>query len=156
MENKLKIETLTKNKKAYFDYEVLHTYEAWIDLFWHEVKSIRNWHLSIKGTYVSFVWWFCTLKWMQITPWKSLPNRESIPWNRDRKIFLHNKDLSYLKVKQKEAWLSIIALEVYLKWSLIKVKVWLCKWRKEYDKKQVLKERSMDKEAKIYLKKFTW
>lgn len=154
MENKLRIEIITKNKKAYFDYEVLDTYEAWIDLFGHEVKSARNWHLNIKWSYVSFLGGHAQIKWMQITPWVSLPNRESISWNRDRKIFLHKKDLSYLAGKQKEAWLSIIPLEVYLKWSLIKVKVWLCKWRKEYDKKQVLKERSMDREAKIYLKKF--
>jgi SsrA-binding protein len=67
---------------------------------------------------------------------------------------LHKKDLVNLQTKQKESGLSIITLEVYTKWSLIKVKVWLWKWRKEYDKKQVLKERTLDKEAKMYLKKF--
>ena len=152
--NKDEIKLITKNKKAYFDYEIIDTYEAWIKLFWYEVKSIKNWHINIKWAYISFIWWFAQIKWMHITPLASLPNRESIPWDRERKIFLHKKDLVNLQTKQKESWLSIIPLEIYTKWSLIKVKVWLCKWRKEYDKKQVLKERTLDKEAKMYLKKF--
>lgn len=152
--NKDEYKLITKNKKAYFDYEIIDTYEAGIQLFWHEVKSAKNWHINIKWAYISFIWWFAQIKWMHITPLISLPNRESIPWDRERKIFLHKKDLVNLQTKQKESGLSIIPLEIYTKWSLIKVKVWLWKWRKEYDKKQVLKERTLDKEAKIYLKKF--
>lgn len=156
VKNNNEIKLITKNKKAFFDYDILEKYEAWIELFWHEVKSIRNWHINIKWAYVSFIWWHVQVKWMHITPLASLPNRDSRKWDRERKIFLHKKDIFYLTEKQKEWWLSIIPLEVYFKGSLIKVQIWLCKWRKKHDKKQVLKERSMDKEAKIYLKKFNY
>lgn len=152
--DKNEIKLITKNKKAYFDYDILENYEAWIVLFWHEVKSLKNWNVNIKWSYVSFIWWFAQIKWMFITPLSSLPNRESIPADRERKVLLHKKDLSKLQEKQKEGWISIIPLEIYTKWSLIKVKIWVWKWRKEFDKKQVLKERSLDKEAKVYLKKF--
>jgi SsrA-binding protein len=145
---------ITKNKKAYFDYEVLETYEAWIELFWHEVKSVRAGQVNLKWAYISFIWTFPIIKWMHITPWKTLVNRQNLAWDRDRKIFLHKKTISQLSWKQKEGWFAIIPLELYFKWSLIKLRVWLCKWRKEYDKKQVLKERTLDKEAKMMMKKF--
>lgn len=150
MENNL----ITKNKKAYFDYEILDSWEAWIELFWHEVKSLRNWHVNLKGSYISLLSWSPYIKSMHITPWKTLVNRQALPWDRDRKIFLHKKTILQLLSKQKEGWFAIIPLELYFKWSLIKLKVWLCKWRKEYDKKQVLKERSLDKEARMMMKKF--
>lgn len=144
---------ITKNKKAYFDYEILDSWEAGIELFWHEVKSVRSWYANLKGAYISFVWWIPLIKWMHITPWKTLPNRDALAGKRERKIFLHKKTLDFLAWKQQEWWFSIIPLELYFKWSLIKVKVWLGKWRKQYNKKQLLKERTLDKEAKMMLKK---
>lgn len=145
---------ITKNKKAYFDYEILDTWEAGIELFWHEVKSIRSWYVNLKWSYISLLSWSPYIKWMHITPWKTLVNRQTLPWDRDRKIFLHKKTILQLLSKQKEWGFAIIPLELYFKWSLIKLRVWLCRWRKEYDKKQVLKERSLDKEAKMMMKKF--
>lgn len=150
----MKDNLISKNKKAYFDYEVLDSYEAGIELFWHEVKSLRNWQVNLKWSYISLLSWTPYIKWMHITPWKTLVNRQNLSWDRDRKIFLHKKTIMKLLSKQKEWWFAIIPLELYFKWSLIKLRVWLCKWRKEYDKKQVLKERSLDKEAKMMMKKF--
>jgi len=150
----MKTNLITKNKKAYFDYEILESWEAWIELFWYEVKSIRAGQVNLKWAYISFISGISTVKWIHITPLKTLANKQTIEGSRDRKIFLHGKTISLLTTKQKEGWYTIIPLELYFKWSLIKLKVWLCKWRKEYDKKQVLKERSLDKEAKMMMKKF--
>lgn len=150
----MKDNLISKNKKAYFDYEILETYESWIELFWYEVKSIRAWQVNLKWAYISFVSWIPVVKWMHISPWKTLVNRWALSWDRDRIIFLHKKIIQMLAWKQKEWGFTIIPLELYFLWSLIKVKVWLCKWRKEYNKKQVLKERSLDKEAKMMMKKF--
>ncbi len=150
----MKDNVITKNKKAYFDYEILDSWEAWIELFWYEVKSVRAGHINLKWSYISFIWWHSVIKWLHITPWNTLANRQNLIWNRDRKIFLHKKIIDILIVKQKESWIAIIPLEVYFKWSLIKIRVWFCKWKKEYDKKQVLKERTLDKEAKMMMKKF--
>lgn len=150
----MKIITITKNKKAYFDYEIIETFEAWIKLFGHEVKSVRNWHVNLKGSYISWVSWIMQIKWMHITPWKALPNNQSLEPKRDRDIFLHKKTISKLNAKQKESGLSIIPLELYFKWSLIKVKVWLCLWRKKHDKRNLLKERTLQKEAKVAASKY--
>lgn len=145
---------IAKNKKAYFDYEIIDTWEAWIELKWHEVKSIRAKYVNLKWSYISWISWVFFVKNIQITPWKTLVWRSFIKWNEDRKIFLHKKTILYLLWKIKETWFSCVPLELYFKWSLIKLKVWLVKWRKNYEKKQILKERTMDKEAKIMMKKY--
>ncbi len=145
---------ITKNKKAYFDYEILDSWEAWIELKWYETKSVRAKHVNLKWAYVSLMSGELYVKWMHITPWKALSNRETIEVEAPRKIFLHRKTITYIWSKIKEAWYSVIPLELYFKWSLIKLRVWLAKGRKAHQKKQVLKERSMDKEAKMALKKF--
>jgi len=150
----IKNKLITKNKKAFFDYFIKESFEWWIKLFWHEVKSIRAWNINLKWSYISFIWWFPLIKWMHIWVWKTLVNKNNLETTRDRQILLHKKNTQYLQEKQKESWLTIIPLEIYLKWSLIKVKVWLCQWKKDFDKKQLLKEKTLDKEAKMHLKKF--
>lgn len=144
---------ITKNKKAYFDYEIVDTWEASIQLLWHEVKSIRVWHVNLKWSYISVINNILFVKWMHISPWKTLSNKQSIVVDREKKIFLHKKTISYLASKSKEAGFSIIPLELYFVWSLIKLRVWLAKWKKTFQKKQILKERAMDLEAKIMMKK---
>ncbi len=145
---------ITKNKKAYFDYEILESWEAWLELKWYETKSVRNGHVNLKWSYIVVVNWELYVKWMHISAWKALPNRETIELDRVRKIFLHKKTVLFLVWKIKEAWYSIIPLELYFVWSLIKLRVWLAKWKKAFEKKQILKERTMDKEAKIAMKKY--
>jgi SsrA-binding protein len=145
---------ITKNKKAYFDYEISDSWEAWIELRWYETKSIREKHVNLKWAFLIVMWNELYIKSMHISAWKALPNSSSIECDRERKIFLHKKTISFLAWKSKEAWYSIIPLELYFKWSLIKLKVWLAKWKKAHQKKQILKERTMDREAKIAMSKY--
>ncbi len=145
---------ITKNKKAYFDYEIVDSWEAWISLVWHETKSIRQGHVNLKWSYISCINGELYVKSMHISLWKSLPSKSIIEANLDRKVFLHKKTINFLCWKLKEPGYSVIPLELYFKWSLIKIKVWLTRWKKSYQKKQVLKERDMDKQAKVFLKKF--
>jgi len=145
---------ITKNKKAYFDYEIIDSWEAWIELKWYEAKSVRQKHVNLKWSYISCLSWQLFVKQMHITAWRALSNRDSVEVDIDRKIFLHKKTIIYLCQKLKEAGYSIIPLELYFKWSLVKMKVGLVKWKKAFQKKQILKERTMDREAKKMLKKF--
>ncbi len=145
---------VAKNKKAYFDYDIIDSWEAWIELKWYEVKSIRWKQVNLKWSYVIFSWEDIYVKWMHISAYKVLANKKSILVERERKLFLHKKTISFLKQKTKESWFSLIPLEIYFKWNLIKVKIALVKWRKNYQKKQVLKERSMDRDAKMAMKKY--
>lgn len=148
------IKIISKNKKAYFDYEILDSREAWIELMWYEVKSVRKWNVNLKGAYVSFLNWDAVIKWMHIGVFENSSNKSLISPLVDRKIFLHKKTINSLIDKIKEPWKTVIPLEVYTLWSLIKIKIWLVLWRKKYDKKQLLKERTVDMEAKRAMKKY--
>jgi SsrA-binding protein len=154
MSNKILHKLITKNKKAFFDYEVSDSWEAWIELKWYEAKSIRAGHVNLKWSYISCSSWTLYAKAIHISAWKALSNRSSIETTHDIKIFLHKKTITFLCQKLKESGYSIIPLELYFKGSLIKMKVWLAKWKKAHQKRQVLKERTMDKEAKVMMKKF--
>lgn len=145
---------ITKNKKAFFDYEILKSYEWGIELKWYETKSIRHWNVNLKWSFLVINWSWIYIKNMHISAWKALPNRWTIDTFRERKVFLHKKDIEYLSWKIKEKWNSLVPLSMYFKWSLIKIQVWLVKWKKQFEKKQVLKERSMKKEASIAASKY--
>ena len=145
---------ITKNKKAYFDYEILNTWEAWLELKWYETKSVRSWHVNLKGAFLVVMSGELYIKSMHITPWKALPNSQSVEAEREIKVFLHKKTIDHLYLKSRESGYSIIPLELYFKWSLIKLKLWLAKGKKSYQKKQILKEKAMDKEAKVAASKY--
>ncbi len=144
---------ITRNKKAYFDYEILETMEAGIELLGHEVKSVRAKQINLKGSYISVQGGELFLKQAHISAWSALPNKTSIDPERPRKIFLPRKKIIYYDSKLKEGGYTLLALRVYLKGSLIKVEVGLAKGKKKYQKKQILKERAIDKQAKMMLKK---
>ncbi|MFK7779529.1 MAG: SsrA-binding protein SmpB [Candidatus Gracilibacteria bacterium] len=145
---------ITKNKKAYFNYEITDSWEAGIELRGYETKSVRNGHVNLRGAYVVVINNELYVKGMHISAWKALPNRETVETEREIKIFLHKKTINFLLGKSREAGYSIIPLELYFVGSLIKLRVGLAKGKKAYQKKQILKERTMDKEAKVAMKKF--
>jgi len=145
--------TIVKNKKAYFNYEIIDSWEAGIELFGHEVKSVRAWQVNLKWSFVVEVSGQLFIRGMHISAWKWLWNKTAIEVDRERKLMLHKKTIVLLSSKMKEKWLSVVPLELYFKWGLLKIKVWLARWKKKFEKKQILKERSIDKEAKMMLKK---
>ncbi|MCH2188376.1 SsrA-binding protein SmpB [Candidatus Gracilibacteria bacterium] len=146
--------SITKNKKAYFDYEVLDNWEAGIVLTGAETKSVRQKHVNLKGSYIVCISGELYVKGMHISALASLPNRESIATERERKILLRKKTILYLMNKIKEGGNTLLPLELYFKGSLIKMRVGLAKGRKKYQKKQVLKERTLTKEAQKAMKKY--
>jgi len=144
---------IVKNKKAYFDYEILESLEAGIQLLGHEVKSIRAWQVNLKWSYVSFIWQELFIKQMHISPWKVLANKDTMDTGRPRKVMMPKKKMIYYGSKLKEWGYTILALRIYLKWSLIKAEIGLAKWKKMHQKRQSLKERDIDRQAKIMLQR---
>ena len=151
--NKYKIMEITKNKKAFFDYEILDSQEAGIELKGHEVKSIRAKQVNLKWAYISALSGELYVKGMHISAWKWLVNRESIEVERERKVLLSKKKIIYYGSKLKEGGYTLLPLSLYFKGSLIKLQVGLARGKKEHQKRQVLKERTLDREAKKMLHK---
>jgi SsrA-binding protein len=141
-----------KNKKANFEYELLDTWEAGIQLTGAEIKSIRAGKASIAEAYCflkrSELW----IKNMHISAYEPASYNNETP-TRDRKLLLNRAELDKLEKAMKNKGLTIIPLRVYLSDSgYAKVKVALARGKKMHDKRQDLKEkqdkRSIDRALK--------
>ncbi|MDD2487362.1 MAG: SsrA-binding protein SmpB [Candidatus Gracilibacteria bacterium] len=150
----IKTESLLLNKKALFDYELIRQFEASMELLGHEVKSIKAGHINLKGSFITIREGTLFVQKFHVSPYTMLPNKTIVDPLRERKLFLHKSDILFLDQKLKEKGFTLIPVEVYLKGNLIKMRIALAKGKKLYEKKQVMKEREIDKQAKIDASKF--
>lgn len=128
--------TVAQNKKAYHDYFVLEEYEAGIELFGTEIKSIRQSKLNLKDSWCNIVDGEMFVNGMHISPYDhgNIFNRDAM---RVRKLLMHKKEINRLYGTVKQEGLSLIPLSVYFKKGRAKIKVGLCKGKKNYDKREV-------------------
>jgi SsrA-binding protein len=144
---------LAKNKKAYHDYEVLDTYEAGIMLTGPEVKSCREHRANLKGSHVHIHNNAAFAEGIHISPYRFAPDKKYNP-TQSRKLLLHQKQIDKLDVSLNEQGVAIVPLKLYLKGSLIKVEVGVCRGRKLHDKRDMLKKRSQDLETNRAIKNY--
>lgn len=142
--------TIVENKKALFDYEIIEEFEAGIVLVGSEVKSIRNGSVNLKWSYITLHSGRPVLVGSHISEYKSNTGTITDP-KRERLILMSKKEILRLSQKIKETSATLIPVSIYSKWNLFKVRVALAKWRKKWEKKNLLKERDLDRETrKIY------
>jgi len=139
------IESIAKNRRARFDYEILDTWEAGIVLTGTEVKSMRNGKAQVTDAYGIVkdgeVW----LINMHIAPYEQ-GNRFNHEATRTRKLLLHAKEIKKLIGAVERQGLTLIALEVYFKNGRAKVRLGLGKGKKLHDKRADLKEKDDKRE----------
>ena len=128
--------TVAQNKKAYHDYFVLEEYEAGIELFGTEIKSIRQGKLNLKDSWCNIIEGEIFVNGMHISHYDhgNIFNRDPL---RVRKLLMHKREINRLLGTVKQDGLSLIPLSVYFKKGRAKVKVGLCKGKKLYDKRDV-------------------
>lgn len=141
---------IANNKKALFDYEILEEHEAGIELFWWEVRSLREHSAQIKWSHVTIRGGFAKILGMHIAPYKFAQDAD-VGEKRERKLFLRKNVMLRLEQKVDAKWMALIATRVYFKWNLVKVSVALAKGRKEYDKREVLKKRDTQRAIAVEL-----
>ena len=143
--------TLAKNRKAYFNYEVVEKFEAGIALIGSEVKSIKDGHVSIKESYGKFVGYELYLINMHISEYKNsgVFNHDIM---RERKLLLSKKELKRLAQKSDTDGYTIVPLSVYKKKHLIKIQIGLCRGKREYEKRDTIKERDAKREISRAMK----
>ena len=129
------IKIISQNKKARHDYFIIETIEAGIELFGTEVKSVRQGKVNLTDAYASVSNGEVYIKHMNISPYEqgNIFNRDPL---RDRRLLLHKKQILKLIGETKQTGFSLIPLSVYLKGSLVKVSLALCKGKKLYDKRE--------------------
>lgn len=146
---KLERISIIQNKKALFDYEIIEELDAWIKLFWSEVKSLRLWQANLKWSYINLHSWRPFLVGCHISEYKQNTNKKIDP-KREKELLLNKKEILYLSQKIKEMWATLIAKEILSVGNLFKVRICLARWRKKWQKKQVLKERDLSREVRKF------
>lgn len=140
------IKIIANNKKARFDYFVIDTYEAGVALYGTEVKSIRMGKCSVKEAFLRIENGEVFAYNMHISPYEkgNIFNKDPI---RVRKLLLHKYEIDKIKGQLKEKGYTLIPLMVYLKGSLVKVEIGLCKGKKLYDKREDIAKKDQKREA---------
>ena len=134
------VKIMATNREALHEYFVEEEFEAGIELSGTEVKSIRQGTLNLKDAWCGIKDGQLILNQMHISPYEhgNIFNRDP---RRPRRLLMHRREIMRLFGKVKQDGYALIPLSVYLKGSLVKVKVGLCKGKKLYDKRQSAAER---------------
>ena len=142
-----------KNKRASFDYEFLDTYTAGIVLTGTEIKSIRLGKASLVDTYCIFDKGELWVKNMNITPY-FYGTYNNHPARHDRKLLLTKQELRKLQRGSLETGNTIVPVRMFInEKGLCKVFIALAKGKKEYDKRQTLREKDDKREMDRMFKK---
>ena len=131
--DKKAIKQLAQNRKAYHDYFVLDKYEAGIELFGTEVKSLRLGQANLKDSYCTTDGKQIWVNGLHISPYEkgNIFNKDPL---RQRRL-MHRREIRKLYGTVKQDGLALIPLSVYFKHSRVKVEVGLCRGKKLYDKR---------------------
>lgn len=140
------IKLIANNKKAYHDYFIEEKYEAGIELYGTEIKSIRQGKCSIKESYVSIDKGEAFVEGMNISPYEkgNIFNREPL---RKRKLLLHKVQIRKLDQQVSQKGYTIVPLQVYLKGGRCKVEIGLARGKHNYDKREDIKRKDAWREA---------
>ncbi len=134
------------NKRAFFDYTILERFEAGINLYGAEVKAVRLGHADLTGSHVRIMGSEAYLINAKIFPYKySRP--ENYDEQRTRKLLLHKNEIIALKSKTEGQNLTLVPLSMYTTKSFIKVEIALGKGKKQYDKKEAIKKKDIQREV---------
>lgn len=137
---------LIKNKRATFDYEIIERYTAGLQLFGTEIKSIRDGKAALTDTYCTFINNELWVRNMHIaTYFFGTYNNHDV--RRDRKLLLNKKELNKLLRGTRETGLTIIPVRMFINdKGLAKLEIGLAKGKKNYDKRQSIKEKDAKRE----------
>ena len=140
------VKIAAQNRKAYHDYFVEDKYEAGIELFGTEVKSIRMGKCSVKESFIKIEKGEMFIYGMHISPYEkgNIFNKDPL---RVRKLLLHKVEIRKLEAKVAEKGYTLVPLQVYFKGSLVKVEVGLARGKKLYDKRQDIAKKDQKREV---------
>jgi SsrA-binding protein len=141
-----------RNKKASFEYEIIETFVAGMQLFGTEIKSIRSGKANIGDSFCYFSANELYVKEMHISEYKfgSYYNHDE---KRERKLLLNRKELDKLDRKTKESGLTIVPLRIFLsEKGFAKMEIALCRGKKHYDKRESLKQQDHKREIDRMMK----
>lgn len=132
-----------KNKKAYFDYEILEKFEAGIELFGYEVKSLKNKRGTFDGSKVIIRGGEAFIVGLDIPLYQPKNVPGIYETQRTRKLLLRKKEIKYLIGKSNTAGLTLTPVAIYNKNGLLKLQFAVAKGLKKQDKREKIREREV-------------
>lgn len=135
MADKSAKKVITVNRKARHDYFVDETYEAGVELFGTEVKSLRAGTVNLKDSYIEAKGGEMWMLGVHISPYEkgNIFNKDPL---RDRKLLMHKREILKLSGLVQREGFTLIPLSLYFAGSRVKVEVGLCRGKKLYDKRE--------------------
>jgi len=143
---------LIANKKALFNFDILEEFEAGLELFGFEVKSLRAGRGSLVGGRVIVRGGEAFLVGTNIPPWQEKNAPKSYDPERPRRLLLSKKQIAQVADAEEKKGLTIVPLSVYNTGRKLKVKIAIARGKKKYDKRETIKEREEKKKIERQLK----
>ena len=140
------MKNIAYNKRISFDFDVIASFEAGIVLKGQEVKSIRLGNVNIRGAYASVKEGEVFISGFKISRFDK--SSSEVSETRERKLLLHRKEIKKINLMLHDKGVTCMLKRIFLKRGLIKAEIVIARGRKKHDKRRVLKERSLEKEAR--------
>jgi len=139
----------TKNRKAFHNYQIIESFEAGIALQGTEVKSIREGKVNLKESFARIIKGEVYLMNCHISAYDygNVNNHNPV---RDRKLLLHKDEINRLIGKMNKKGLTLVPLSMYFKRNRVKVEIALAKGKREYDHREDIKKRDLQREERRY------
>ncbi|MCX6716164.1 MAG: SsrA-binding protein SmpB [Candidatus Taylorbacteria bacterium] len=144
--------TLVDYKKARFNYEILETFEAGIELLGYEVKSLKKGHGSLEGSHVVVRGGEAFAVNVLVPPYQEKNTPKEYDPRRNRKLLLNKKELQKLASMEEGKGLTVVPISIYNKGPLVKVSVAVVRGKKRFDKRATTMKREGDREAERAMK----
>lgn len=148
----LPMSILATNKKASHDYEFLEKFEGGLKLTGPEVKSVKGGHIQLRSAFLHVRGGELWLKGAHVSKYGPAGEQPGYDPARDRKVLVHRRELRRLIGKTQEKGLTIVPISVYTRASLIKLEFALARGKKQYEKRETIKKRDVQREMRARMK----
>ena len=138
---------VARNRKARYEFEILDTYEAGLELRGPEVKSLRAGEVSFQDAFARVAAGEVWLHNLHISPYEAA-NRFNVDPVRPRRLLLNRQEIRQIAVKTDEKGLTLVPLEIYFSRGYAKLQLAVGRGKKLHDKRETLKRRQQDREAR--------
>ena len=145
------VKVVAKNRKARFNYEILETYEAGIELKGTEVKSVRASKVNLTEGFISIDNGEAFLKQVHISPYEQ-GNIFNVDPVRVRKLLLHKREIKKLIGETAQKGFTLVPLSMYLKNGKVKLSVGLARGKNIHDKRQDMAKKDVKRKIERYMK----
>ena len=146
--------SIAENRKAFHDFHVLETFEAGLALLGTEVKAIREGRVNLRDSYARVEGHEVFLYNVNISPYSHRGYADHEPLRR-RKLLLHRAEIRKLIGKTVVKGMTLVPVRLYFKNGRVKVAVSLAKGKKDYDKRETVKRREVERETRAAVKSYS-